>query len=179
MKTMPWQPTMTMKKRNSPARVISGGFHVSASACVSVSAQASAAKGSAVSRKRRTATFALLAGFCLSAAPIATVSLAAGTPAAAHAQDSPTARRTIHGRVQDNGNAALKGAVVYLKDTRTLAVKSFLSDDEGNFHFGQLSTNTDYELYAEFSGKRSKSRTISSFDSKNDFNFTLKIDTSA
>ncbi len=97
---------------------------------------------------------------------------------AAQAQDKPSVRRTVHGKVEGSNSAALKGAVVYLKDSRTLAVKSFLSDDEGMFHFGQLSTNTDYELYAEFEGKRSKSKTISSFDSKADLMFTLRVDAS-
>ena len=97
-------------------------------------------------------------------------------PAVAHAQQNPTVRRTIEGKVHDANDAPLQGAIVYLKDSRTLAVKSFISTDDGAFHFGQLSQNTDYELYAEFHGKRSKSKNISSFDSKNDFNFTLKID---
>jgi hypothetical protein len=106
---------------------------------------------------------------------IGTVSL---SPAAftAQAQQSTAARRTIEGKVHDKNDAPLPGAVVYLKDSRTLAVKSFISDDGGNFRFGQLSQNTDYELYAEFQGKRSKSKNISSFDSKTAFNFTLKIE---
>ena len=96
----------------------------------------------------------------------------------AQAQQRGPVQRTIEGRVQDKNDAPLRGAIVYLKDSRTLAVKSFISNDEGTFHFGQLSQNTDYEVYAEFEGKRSKSKNISSFDSKNDFNFTLKIETS-
>jgi hypothetical protein len=99
------------------------------------------------------------------------------TAPTAHAQQRGPVQRTIEGRVRDHNDAPIKGAIVYLKDSRTLAVKSFISDDEGTFHFGQLSQNTDYELYAEFEGKRSKPKNISSFDSKNDFNFTLKIDT--
>lgn len=97
----------------------------------------------------------------------------------AAAQQHGPVRRTVEGKVRDRNDGVLKGAVVYLKDTRTLAVKTFLSDDEGGFHFGQLSPNADYELYAEFGGKRSKSRTISSFDSKNDFTFVLKVDATA
>lgn len=101
---------------------------------------------------------------------------------AAHAQSfyaQQSVRRTVEGTVRDRNDALLKGAVVYLKDSRTLAVKSFLSDDQGYFHFGQLSQNADYEVYAEFGGKRSKVRNISSFDSKNDFTIVLKIDTAA
>ena len=98
---------------------------------------------------------------------------------AAHAQKTGVVRRSVEGKVHDRNDAVIKGAVVYLKDTRTLAVKSFLSDEDGDFHFGQLSDNTDYELYAEYQGKRSKSKTISPFSSKSDFNFVLKIDTAA
>jgi hypothetical protein len=121
----------------------------------------------------RTPARTLLAGCFLA---IAAGSLSVG-PVAVHAQQQRgPVRRTVEGKVHDKNDAALQGAVVYLKDTRTLAIKTFISDDDGVFHFGQLSPSTDYEIYAEFGGKRSKSKHISSFDNKNDFNFTLKVD---
>jgi hypothetical protein len=85
--------------------------------------------------------------------------------------------RTVSGHVQNKAGAALNGAVVYLKDTKTLAVKSFIADDGGNFHFGQLSQTTDYEVYAESGGKRSNVKKISSFDNHNSFDFTLTVPT--
>ena len=90
------------------------------------------------------------------------------------AQQRGNAQRVVQGKVFDAGNAPIKGAVVYLKDGRT--VKSFFSDDEGSYRFGQLSQNTDYEIWAENNGKKSAVKTISSFDSKNQFNINLKID---
>ena len=95
----------------------------------------------------------------------------------AMAQRGPV-QRVVQGKVIDHADAALKGAVVYLKDGHTLSVKSFIADDQGEYRFGQLAQNTDYELWAESNGKKSSVKTISSFDSKNQFYINLKIDTS-
>jgi len=84
--------------------------------------------------------------------------------------------RTVDGKVLGKDDAALAGAVVYLKDTKSMTIKTYLTDDAGHFHFGQLGQNTDYELWAESDNQRSKSRGISSFDSKNSYYFTLKVD---
>jgi hypothetical protein len=97
---------------------------------------------------------------------------AAGGPAA-YAQQQ---QRVVSGKVVDAENAPIKGAVVYLKDSRSLAVKSFFSDDQGGYRFGQLSQNTDYEVWAENNGKKSAVKTISSFDNKSQFFINLKID---
>lgn len=95
----------------------------------------------------------------------------------APAQQRGPVQRIVHGKVTDKDDAPVKGAVVYLKDDHTLSVKSFISDDAGGYRFGQLQQNTDYELWAEHEGKKSGTKNISSFDSKNEFNINLKIDT--
>lgn len=106
--------------------------------------------------------------------PLAFLAVAA-QPTPAFAQRGPS-QRIVQGKVTDKSDTALKGAIVYLKDTRSLAVKSFIVDDQGEYRFGQLSQNTDYELWAENDGKRSATKSISSFDSKNQFYINLKID---
>jgi len=95
---------------------------------------------------------------------------------AAFAQDRGPAQRVVQGKVVDGSNAPIKGAVVYLKDSRSLAVKSYFSDEQGAYRFGQLSQNSDYEIWAESNGKKSAVKAISSFDNKNLFNINLKID---
>jgi hypothetical protein len=92
------------------------------------------------------------------------------------AQQHGPEQRVVQGKVTDGANAPIKGAVVYLKDSRSLAVKSFFSDAEGEYRFGQLSQNSDYQIWAENNGKKSAVKTISSFDNKNQFNINLKVD---
>jgi len=82
----------------------------------------------------------------------------------------------VQGKVVDKADAGLKGAVVYLKDGHTLSVKSYIAGDDGSYRFGQLAQNTDYTVWAESDGKKSAVRNISSFDTRNEFNITLKIE---
>jgi hypothetical protein len=90
----------------------------------------------------------------------------------------PAPQRVVQGKVVDKSDAGLKGATVYLKDGHTLSVKSYLTTDDGSYRFGQLVQNTDYQLWAESNGKKSGVKNISSFDTRTEFNITLKIDTS-
>jgi len=88
----------------------------------------------------------------------------------------PTTTRTVDGAVTSKAGGPVKGAVVHLKDTRSLAQKSYITADDGTYRFAQLSGNTDYEIWAEADGKKSSTKSISSFDSKNAFTIALKVD---
>jgi hypothetical protein len=84
-------------------------------------------------------------------------------------------QRIVQGKVVGSSDAPIAGAVVYLKDLKKLTIKSFISTQDGSFRFGQLSTDTDYELWADLKGKKSPTKTVSSFDTKKVLDLTLKI----
>jgi hypothetical protein len=107
---------------------------------------------------------------CLLAAPAALLA----TPAA-FAQQRPPMERIVQGDVTNDAGAPISGAVVYLKDSKSLAMKTYLTDTAGHYRFGELSQNTDYEIWAESHGEKSKSKSISSFDNRNNFQYSFKI----
>jgi hypothetical protein len=97
-------------------------------------------------------------------------------PAARMVAQQP-AQRVVQGKVVGSADKGLKGATVYLKDEHTLGVKSYIASDDGSYRFGQLTQTADYQLWAEWNGKKSDVRNISSFDTRSEFNITLKVDT--
>lgn len=88
---------------------------------------------------------------------------------------SAQATRTLQGEIMANDNAPIAGAVVYLKNTKTLAIRTFVSDDKGNYRFASLSPNVDYEIYAEYKGTKSDTKTLSAFDSRPTAVMNLKV----
>ena len=82
--------------------------------------------------------------------------------------------RAVEGQVTEH-DAAVTGAIVYLKNTKTLGVKTFIADNKGMYRFNALSPNVDYEIYAEKNGKKSETRTLSSFDSRKLATINLKL----
>ena len=93
---------------------------------------------------------------------------------ALHAQ-ADGAARSLAGEVTDKAGNKVKGAVVHLKDTRSLAQRSYITPDDGSFRFAQVSGNSDYEVWADLNGKKTPSKTISSFDNKKSVDMTLKL----
>jgi hypothetical protein len=83
--------------------------------------------------------------------------------------------KSVSGIVTDAGGAPIAGAVVQLKNTKTLQVRSFIAKDMGDYYFHGLATDVDYELKAESNGKASSIKTLSSFDTKPEAQINLQI----
>jgi len=105
-----------------------------------------------------------------------TLLLATFAVAAPYEKDKDTSR-TLTGNVVDQHDDPLSNAVVYLSNTRTNVVKSYIVQKDGSYRFPALSPNVDYEVYAQFNGRKSDTKAVSHFDSRQQVNINLRIDT--
>lgn len=85
--------------------------------------------------------------------------------------------RLLFGKVLDPQDNPLPDAVVYLTNTRNRAVKTYIVGQEGSYRFPALSTGTDYEVYAQYKGHKSDTKSVSQFDDRPQVYIDLKIDT--
>ena len=83
--------------------------------------------------------------------------------------------RTLTGRVVNAQDAPVQKAIVYLKNAKTLAIKTYISEPDGSYRFPGLAANVDYEVYAEHEGARSPVKNLSGFDNRKQANITLKL----
>jgi hypothetical protein len=100
----------------------------------------------------------------------------------ARAQDESKAQKkaeaqlkVVHGSVIDKAENPVPSGVVYLKNVKSQAVKTYIADESGNYRFSGLDPNVDYEIHAEHDDLTSSTRTVSSFDSRRDIEVTLKL----
>jgi hypothetical protein len=92
------------------------------------------------------------------------------------AQKNQTHLRTVRGTVVDKQDTPVSAAVVYLENRRTKVIRTALSDDKGLYRFSGLDPNVDFEIHAELNGDISSNRTISTFDTRDEIEMTLKLD---
>jgi Carboxypeptidase regulatory-like domain len=85
--------------------------------------------------------------------------------------------RLLTGRVLDHADNPLPNAVVYLTNTRTRTVKTYIVSQDGSYRFPSLQPNIDYEVYAQYNGRKSDNKTVSQFDDRPQVSINLKIDT--
>jgi len=84
--------------------------------------------------------------------------------------------RLLYGKVLDQQDNPVPNAIVYLTDTRTHAVKTYIIGQDGTYRFPGLS-NVDYEVYAQYQGHKSDSKSVSQFDDRSEVYIDLKIKT--
>lgn len=85
--------------------------------------------------------------------------------------------RLVLGKVLDHQDNPLPDAIVYLTNTRTRSVKTYIVGQDGTYRFPALSTAIDYEIYAQYKGHKSETKSVSQFDDRSEVYLDLKIDT--
>jgi hypothetical protein len=83
--------------------------------------------------------------------------------------------RALAGYVRNEAEEPIEGAVVQLKDSKSLKVRSYITTADGIYRFFGLSTNTDYDIRADAKELSSEKRTLSIFDSRKEAVVNLKL----
>jgi hypothetical protein len=91
-------------------------------------------------------------------------------------KDEDSGTRVLQGLVTDTEEQPVPGAVVQLKDLRTLQIRSYLTKEDGTYHFAGLKTDTDYQVKASLGGASSGAKTLSVFDSRKTATINLKLE---
>jgi hypothetical protein len=85
--------------------------------------------------------------------------------------------RLLTGKVLDAGDNPLPNAVVYLTNTHTRSVKTYIVGPDGEYRFPALQPSIDYEVYAQYNNRKSGTKTVSEFDDRTQVYISLKVDT--
>jgi hypothetical protein len=88
-----------------------------------------------------------------------------------------TVGRLLYGKVLDPEDNPLPDAVVYVTNTRTRAVKTYIVGPDGTYRFPALSGAIDYEVYAQYKTHKSETKSVSQFDDRPQIYLDLKVDT--
>lgn len=91
-------------------------------------------------------------------------------------KDEEGKSRSLAGVIRDEKDNPADGAIVQLKDTKSLQVRSFITKEDGTYHFHGLSADVDYQVKAERQGSASGIKTLSVFDSRKDAIINLKLE---
>ena len=112
----------------------------------------------------------------LMALVVMAASLTVATAQSRKEKAEEASKRSLEGLVTDAADNVVVGAIVKLKDMKSLSVRSFITKEDGKYHFYGLSINNDYEVQADFNGMSSKSRTLTVYDSRKKPNLDLKVE---
>jgi len=116
----------------------------------------------------------VIKALALSCLALMSIMLVSGT-ALADKKEKSTGRLLL-GKVLDKQDNPLPDAVVYVTNTRTRAVKTYIVGKDGTYRFPALSTAVDYEVYAQYHGKKSDTKGVSQFDDRSQVYMDLKVD---
>jgi pimeloyl-ACP methyl ester carboxylesterase len=87
--------------------------------------------------------------------------------------------KNVHGLVQDLRGKPLAGARVFIRDTKTNTSRTVETGPDGIYRVFALTPTVDYEIHAEFKGKASDKKVVSSFLNREDNVVNFQLDVAA
>jgi hypothetical protein len=115
----------------------------------------------------------LLSGVVVCTLLLMLASIAGATPD----KKEKSTGRLVLGKVLDHQDNVLPGAYVYLTNTRTRSIKTYIVGQDGTYRFPALSSAIDYEIYAQYNTHKSETKSVSQFDDRSQVYLDLRIDT--
>lgn len=85
--------------------------------------------------------------------------------------------KSLDGKVLGNGDTPLPSAIVYLQDSRSNSIRTFIATQDGSYRFGQIAPDLDYTVWAKYKDEKSPTKTISAYDSRKQLTIDLHIKT--
>lgn len=74
--------------------------------------------------------------------------------------------RIVRGQILDQDGKVVPRAIVHLKNLATREGFSVVTDKEGRYRFNGVDMKADHEVYAEWRQQKSRTRSISQFDTR-------------
>jgi hypothetical protein len=82
---------------------------------------------------------------------------------------------TIRGTVVDENDNPVKGAIVKIENKARLYIRSYITQEDGSFHFSGLNRNIDYSVRARKNKQWSSRTYLSRFRSRDEPTITLRL----
>jgi hypothetical protein len=83
--------------------------------------------------------------------------------------------RVVFGNVLDSDSTPVVGATVFLKDLKSKAIRSYATVEKGRFRFAGVNMAEEHELWAELNGKKTAVKTISTWETRKEYEVELKL----
>jgi len=91
-------------------------------------------------------------------------------------KDRDRSVRTLAGEVRLADDTLVEGAVVQVKNLKTLQIRSFITQKDGKYSFQNLSSSVDYEIRANWKENASPKRMLTVYDTRLDAVINLKLE---
>jgi hypothetical protein len=84
---------------------------------------------------------------------------------------------TVKGVVVDHRGRPTGDAVIQAEGLISLQIRSFVTENDGRYHFLDLNSDRDYKLQARYDGAWGSARTLSAFDHREEATVNIRVDT--